>query len=162
MMNLRTSLTAIALVAIGSGLSAQSGPHEAAIKRNVGVGLGTTIWGNVGDGLLCQILAATTNGSCGNQTFAVSSGTLGASQPAHMVRNELTDYLKDNMDTTARAIASGRGEALDAVMDIMAVPAERRVKVSSELQAHFADIYANQDITHEQVAERILNTAKAA
>lgn len=161
-MNLRTKLIPVALLGAASLLAADSGPHEAAIRRNVGVGIGTTIWGNVGDGLLCQILAATTNASCGNQTFAVSSGTLGASQPHKVVQNELTDYLKDNMDTTARSIAAGRGESLEAVMDILAVPTERRAKVAGSLQAHFSDIYTSQDITHEKVAERIMSAASAA
>nr|WP_320131642.1 DUF3015 family protein [uncultured Holophaga sp.] len=161
-MNFRSISASLACLLAAGTLCAQSGPHEAAIRRNVGVGLGTTIWGNVGDGLLCQILAATTNGSCGNQTFAVSSGTLGANQPSHIVRNELTDYLKDNMDTTARAIARGRGESLDAVMDILAVPAERRTQVASALQAHFTEIYPVADTTHDQVAERIMATVKAA
>lgn len=152
----RTLFATLALACAALPLAAQAGPYEARIRGNVGVGLGTRLWGNIGDGLACQVLAATTNGCCGNQTFAVTSGTLGAKQPGDVAKNELTDYLHDNMDTTARAIASGRGEAMDAVLDILAVPAERRESVASHLQASFSSIYTSQNVTHDVVAQRIL------
>ena len=49
-------------------------------QSNVGIGLGTEIFKGH-DGLMSQTAAATTNGIFGNQTFAITSGTLGAEKP---------------------------------------------------------------------------------
>ena len=52
-------------------------------KANTGCGLGTLIFGSkADDSVLLQILAVTTNASCGNQTFGISTGTLECQQPA--------------------------------------------------------------------------------
>ena len=46
---------------------------------DIGCGLGTQLWaGN--EGLAPKVLAATTNGTSGNQTFGITTGTLGCSQ----------------------------------------------------------------------------------
>lgn len=138
------------------------GPYEAKIRRNVGVGLGTRIFGHVGDGLAFQILAATTNGSFGNQTFAISSGTLGADQPNRIARLELNDYLRKNMDNVARDIAAGAGESLEAILDILAVPNRLRPSVASRMQSKFAAIYAEKTVTSDVVADRLMVLAQPA
>ncbi len=48
----------------------------AAGENNVGCGLGSAIWAGQ-KGIAPQILAATTNGTSANQTFGITSGTLG-------------------------------------------------------------------------------------
>lgn len=159
-MTLRRALSALALFGFSVTLCAgEVGPYEAKIRRNVGVGLGTKIFGKIGDGLMSQACAATTNGSFGNQTFAVTSGTLGADEPGKVARLELTNYMHDHMDTVARDVAAGRGEGLETVLDILAVPTERRSEVTIRLQSSFADIYTSDDITHDVVAERIATLA---
>jgi hypothetical protein len=146
----------LALGLTGAGVAAvEEGKYEATIRVNVGVGLGTIIWGNFGDGLISQISAATTNGTFGNQTFAVTSGTLGAKKPEKIARQELREYIRGNMDVVARDVAAGRGESLDAVLDIMAVDAARRDEMAGRLQASFGEIYATDTVTHDVVAERM-------
>ncbi len=51
----------------------------AAGPNSIGCGVGTIIW-NGQSGVAPQVLAATTNGTLGNQTFGVSTGTLGCAQ----------------------------------------------------------------------------------
>jgi hypothetical protein len=154
MTNRILSLT-LALGLAGAATAVEQGKYEAAIRENVGVGLGTIIWGNFGDGLISQVCAATTNGTFWNQTFAVTSGTLGAKKADKIARQELREYIRGNMDVVARDVAAGRGESLDAVMDIMAVDAARREEMAGRLQASFGEIYASDTVTHDVVAERM-------
>jgi hypothetical protein len=154
MTNRILSLT-LALGLAGAATAVEQGKYEAAIRENVGVGLGTIIWGNFGDGLISQVCAATTNGTFWNQTFAVTSGTLGAKKADKIARQELREYIRGNMDVVARDVAAGRGESLDAVMDIMAVDAARREEMAGRLQASFGEIYASDSVTHDVVAERM-------
>ena len=51
-----------------------------ATRENCGCGLGTMLFDGA-DGLAQQVLAATTNGFLGTQTFGISSGTLDCDLP---------------------------------------------------------------------------------
>jgi hypothetical protein len=56
---------------------------------NTGCGLGTVLWGDKADNsVISQSFQATTNGTFGNQTFGITSGTLGCNQPANIAANE--------------------------------------------------------------------------
>ncbi len=131
--------------------SAQAGDLE----HNVGIGLGTMIFQGH-DGLVQQVLAATTNGIFGNQTFAISSGTLGARQPESLVKNEeLRHFVADNLDSLAQDIARGRGETLVAVADLMGVPKAKRAAFDKKLQKNFSTIFPSAEVTHIQVLQNI-------
>jgi len=47
--------------------------------KDIGCGLGTQLWAGK-EGLVFKVLGATTNGTLGNQTFGITSGTLGCHQ----------------------------------------------------------------------------------
>ena len=132
-----------------------AGPKTSTPRDNVGTGLGTIIFdGN--DGLVEQVLAATTNGSSGNQTFAITSGTSGAKPWSKLVMNEETNsFVKDNMDTLARDMARGSGESLDTLAELMGVKAADRAAFAKDIQANFTRIYTSAKITHEQVLENL-------
>jgi hypothetical protein len=130
-------------------------------KNNVGIGIGTIIF-NGQEGLLSQICAATTNGCFGNQTFAISSGTLGAEQPKTLVRNEtLRIFVANNMDNLARDIAVGKGESLDTVAELLSVPAEKRGVFCRRAKASFATIYGSEKVTHVDVLQALSGLAKS-
>ena len=48
-------------------------------QENTGCGLGTMLFDGQ-QGIAPQVLAVTTNGTSGNQTFGITSGTLGCTQ----------------------------------------------------------------------------------
>jgi len=130
-------------------------------KNNVGIGIGTMIF-NGQEGLLSQICAATTNGCFGNQTFAISSGTLGAEQPKSLVRNEtLKIFVANNMDNLARDIAVGKGESLDTVAELLSVPADRKGAFCKRAKASFATIYGSEKVTHTDVLQALNELAKS-
>jgi hypothetical protein len=149
------SILSIALATLACGAYAAEGKYPA-VRDNVGIGLGTMIFENVGDGLLCQTFAATTNGTSGNQTFAITTGTSNAKPWKSIAMNDKAgSFVRDNMDVLARDMATGSGESVDALAELLAVPAAERPAFAAKMQANFGRIYTSPAITHEQVLENV-------
>ena len=124
-------------------------------RENCGCGLGTLLFDGA-DGLVQQVLAATTNGSFGTQTFGISSGTLGCNLPLRYVSNEnLNRFIAGNMDNLAKDVAMGQGEYVDALAEIMDVPGSERVEFSQMLQENFSNIFTDGSVSHVEVIENI-------
>lgn len=139
------------LLLLPSGASAQS-----SYNTNTGCGLGNMLFAEIGqDKILFQIFAVTTNGTFGNQTFGITSGTLGCKQPSKFVSNELQRFVADNMDSLAQDIAGGRGEAVSTLAELMDVPAEDRAAFYALLQANFSRIYTSASVESTDVIENI-------
>ena len=125
------------------------------LEHNVGQGLGTIIFEGQ-DGLVQQVLAATTNGSFGNQTFAISSGTLGARQADTIVKNEtINRFVAENMDNLTRDIAVGKGESLSTLAVLMEVPEAERAEFGTDLRRNFDRIYTHDGVTSTDVVNAI-------
>lgn len=108
------------------------------------------------DGLLSQVCAATTNGTFGNQTFGITSGTLNCEKPSAFAMNEqLNKFVGDNMDNLAMDISRGRGEYLSTLATLLEVPVEARAALYDRLQANFARIYTSESVTHIDVLNNI-------
>lgn len=124
---------------------------------NTGCGLGTMLWENNADGsVISQSLQATTNGTFGNQTFGITSGTSGCAQPANLIKNDkLLAFTADNLDLLARDIASGQGETLDTVAELLDVPAAERPAFGAALQSNFDQIFVTGTETAGVVLDRI-------
>lgn len=136
------------------------GAFASDLRDNVGVGLGTTIFEGVGDGLLCQTFAATTNGSCGNQTFAITTGTSNARAWKSIAMNDKAgSFVRDNMDVLARDMAAGGGESIAALAELMSIPATERPAFYAAMQKNFGAIYSSPTVTHQQVIENIAKVA---
>ncbi len=125
--------------------------------RNTGCGLGTILWGDKADGsVFSQSLQATTNATFGNQTFGITSGTLGCEQPAKVAANKrLMEFATNNLDNLARDIAMGHGESLDTLDELMAVAPAQRPAFNATLQSHFGEIFTDGDVTSAAVLDRI-------
>ncbi len=127
----------------------------AANQKNTGCGLGSLVMqGN--DGLLFQILAVTTNGTFGNQTFGITSGTLNCDKPSKFAsREQLNNYVADNMDNLANDIAKGQGEYLNTLAVLMEVPEGTRADFYSKLQSNFSLIYPSVEVKSADVLNNI-------
>ena len=80
--------------------------------NDIGCGLGTMVFDGQ-SGKVSKILAATTNGTSGNQTFGITFGTLGCDGTGTISSSEkLAMFIDGNMDNLARDIAKGEGETL--------------------------------------------------
>jgi hypothetical protein len=124
---------------------------------NTGCGLGTVLWGAEADGsVISQSLQATTNGTFGNQTFGITSGTLGCDQPANFVKNDrLLAFTADNLDLLARDIAAGQGETLATVAELLEVPSADQPAFNAALQTNFEKIFVTGTETAGVVLDRI-------
>ena len=127
------------------------------LEHNVGQGLGSMIFTGQ-DGLIQQVLAATTNGTCGNQTFAITTGTLGAEKATSLVQNEtIRIFVAKNMDNLARDIAMGKGETLATLVESIGIVPAQRESFCRLLQKKFDVIYPNAQTDHLQVIQAIAN-----
>ena len=122
-------------------------------NENTGCGLGSLIIKNQNTVVL-QALAATTNGTSGNQTFGITSGTSNCDKPSNFVSNDkLNKFVGENMDELALDISAGRGETLETVAKLMNV--ENTQEFSSKLQANFSNIYTSENVTSANVIDSI-------
>lgn len=122
-------------------------------NTNTGCGLGSIVIKNQNSSVL-QALAATTNGTSGNQTFGISSGTSNCSKPNNFVSNDkLNQFVNENMDELAMDISAGHGETLSTVAKLMNV--EDTNAFSAKLQANFSEIYSSETVTSANVIDSI-------
>ncbi len=128
-------------------------------QQNTGCGLGTMIFaGKADNSVVLQVLQATTNGTSGNQTFGISSGTLGCDQPSKLAANErLMEFLTANLDSVARDMAMGQGESLDTVAELMGVSDSARPALYASLQNNFSLVFASGEETSATVLDRMVS-----
>jgi hypothetical protein len=127
-------------------------------RNNTGCGLGTVLFqGSANDSSLLQAFQATTNGTLGNQTFGISSGTSECNQPEKFAQNErLNEFVHANLDTLAKDIAQGGGESVQTLAELMQVPPEEREAFYRNLQTHFAEIFPRENVEYAQVVDTIV------
>ena len=122
-------------------------------NENTGCGLGSLIIHNQNTVAL-QVLAATTNGTSGNQTFGITSCTSNCAKPNNYVSNDkLNKFVGENMDELAMDISAGKGETLETVAKLMNV--ENNATFSAKLQANFSNIYTSENVTSATVIDSI-------
>jgi hypothetical protein len=78
-------------------------------------------------GIAPQVLGATTNGTFGNQTFGITSGTSGCTQDGAVKSTWKTAmFIDGNKERLARDMSVGGGEALDSLAHLLGVEAGDR------------------------------------
>ena len=120
-------LILVSTMFVGATASAAYGP--------AGCGLGANIFKGK-SGLVFNVLAATTNGSSGNQTFGMTSGSLGCNA-TDSVAGSIT-FIKNNVFALSNDVSKGEGMTLDAYLTLIdAQNADKAV-----LKSNFAKIFA--------------------
>lgn len=100
-----------------------------------------------------QVLAATTNGTSGNQTFAISSGTSGCTQDGVVKSNWKTAmFIDGNKEKLARDMSTGSGETLESLAKLMGVTEEHKGAFFKATKDNFASIYSDKATTEQVVA----------
>ncbi len=139
-------MLASALTLASTGVLAQN--------SNTGCGLGSMVIQDQSS-VVMQVLAATTNGISGNQTFGITSGTLGCDKPAKFVSNEhVNTFVASNMDSLATDIANGQGEVIETLAVMMEV--EDKAAFAAKLQANFDQIFTAENVSSANVIDNIL------
>lgn len=116
-----------AVVAVS--LSIVSSLSFAAGENNVGsCGWGTKIFTGQ-SGVMPQAFAGITNGTFGNQTFAVSSGTSGCTQDGTVSSSwQTAAFIDGNKEKLARDLSRGSGESLDSLVALLGVQQQDRAR----------------------------------
>ena len=97
-------------------------------------------------GVVPQSLAVTTNGTFGNQTFGITSGTSGCTQDGMVKSSWMTAmYIDGNRHQLARDMAVGEGETLDALASLIGVEEQDRSLFNQTLKNNYAKIYASEN-----------------
>ena len=123
---------------------AESGP---------GCGLGAQVFKGQ-SGLMSHVSAATTNGTSGNQTFGMSSGTLGCDTSETIKVASL--YMEKNINRVAVDISQGKGESLNALAELLGVASEHKETFALVMKNNFDKIFVSSETTSQVAIENML------
>lgn len=140
----------LAVVAIAAVFPASA---MAAGENNIGnCGWGSKLFDGQ-SGIAPQVLAVTTNGTFGNQTFGITSGTSGCTQDGAVKSNWRTAlFIDGNREALARDMSVGSGEALDSLAHLLGVQEQDRAAFNSATKDNMARIFGENASTNDIVA----------
>ncbi len=121
-------------------------------------------WGNMlfegQSGLGAHFLASTTNGTSGNNTFGMTTGTNGCSTSgtltyggASMVGSIMGEFSED--------VARGNGDAMNTVAVIYGVEQQDRDTFAKVMHENFTAIFPSEDVTAAEMISSIEKVMKA-
>lgn len=123
-------------------------------------------WGNMlfegKSGTGYHLLGSTFNGSTGNDTFGMSSGSNGCATSAQLTygghsllgfTNIMTEFTED--------VARGEGDALNAVAAMFGIKKQERTHFSEVTHANFETIFPSEKVTAEQVLQNLVLVMKS-
>ncbi|MHB8483243.1 MAG: DUF3015 family protein [Nitrospiria bacterium] len=127
---------------------------------SAGCGLGSMVFGNEPGAV--QVVAATTNGTFGSQTFGITTGTsncgkgvIDTSENSH-----LAQFVENNMDNLAKDIARGNGESLNTLAELTGVSEAQKPEIFAKLQANFSTIFSSEKVQVADVVNRVVSIMK--
>lgn len=126
------------------------------------VAVGVTWFFEGKSGLPVHLLATIVNGTSGNATFGMTSGTNGCSTDGALTYNG-SSLLSMNgvLEEVAHDVAMGEGEALTALSVSMGVEAQDREHFNAVLHNNFDSIFTSEDVTAAEVQANINAVLKA-
>ncbi len=127
-------------------------PSAEAQQNNIGsCGWGTKLFDGQ-SGIAPQVLAVTTNGTSGNQTFAITSGTSGCTQNGTVKSSWKTAmFIDNNMNRLALDISAGRGETLDSLASLVGVDEANKSRFNTVLKENFGSIFPTDTVSSGEV-----------
>lgn len=155
---MRRALVGMVVLAVAVGLASVAGAVD---QRNTGCGLGSMVFEGQ-NGLVSQTFAVTTNGTFGNQTFGITSGTSNCEQFKSFTMNDKVNiFVADNMDSLAKDMAKGEGEYLETMAGLMALESSQHLRFFALLQQDFPRIYSSPTVTPAEVLAGIDRVASS-
>lgn len=139
--------------------SASSVANAGAAGGDAGCG-----WGNAlfeGDsGMGPHILATLTNGTSGNATFGMTTGTNGCDVSGALTYGGKS-MVASIMDEFSEDVARGEGDAMDTVAVIYGVEKQDRATFAKVMHENFATIFPSEDVTADEMMVSIEEIMKA-
>jgi len=115
-----------------------------------GCGLGKLAWGEAQGKkkIVQQVLAATTNGTFGSQTFGISSGTSGCTNDG-IVKNEekINVFAHVNFENLKQEMAQGGGEYLASLATLLGIPGIHQSEFFALTQGRYTALFKSSKTT---------------
>lgn len=143
-----------------AGLIALAPFAAQAADKGPGCGWGAMVFDGQ-SGIGPNVLAATTNGILGNQTFGMTSGTAGCDSNHTITAAAADIFLNKNMEKVARNMATGEGEALDTLASLIGVAEEDKAHFFSMTRNNFGKIYGGDKASSVEVLTSLKEVMKA-
>jgi hypothetical protein len=108
-------------------------------------------------GIIPQVLAATTNGLFGNQTFGITTGTSGCDPNGRVTGGTgrmLFAFLENNMEQFAFDASVGQGETLVSIAGILNVD---EAELSAKIHDNFGMLFASNNVDAVELTLSILS-----
>lgn len=134
-------------------------PSIAMAKGNhpmAGCGLGYVLLSNKDNDKISQILGATTNGTSGNQTFGISSGTSGCTEDgAVKIVKEAEVYAEVNFDTLRAQMASGQGEFVNTFARLVGGQNADVIQLAQVFKSEYTSLFPSAQTTSAELLENL-------
>lgn len=148
---------AVAVLAAGTAYAADTGGiHGTGKYGSAGCGLGSLAFGDQKGAI--QILAATTNGFFGTQTFGITSGTSNCGESAVGSAGTKT-FIEGNREALAKDAARGSGETIDTLTVLAGCKDKKAVGVA--LQKRFVELFPSENVPAEKVSENVMGALRS-
>lgn len=146
----------------------QHGMQGAAEEAGMGKVVGGGAYGPAGCGLgslifdadsgFTQIFAATTNGSFGNQTFAITSGTSNCADSSGGTASAKA-FIQANREAFSKDVARGSGETITN-LSLLAGCADQQA-VGAVLQKNFSAVFPNAGASDQSVSDATIEVLRS-
>lgn len=121
-------------------------------------------WGNLlfdgQAGIAPHFLASTTNGTSGNATFGMTTGTNGCSVDGKITYGGKS-LLGSIMGEFSEDVARGEGEALNAVAVMYGVEQQDRAAFAAAMHTNFQTLFPSENVTADEVMASMNEIMKA-
>ena len=144
------------LAVVAFGVSLASSARAQAKYGTAGCGLGSIVFG-AKPGFI-QVLAATTNGTFGSQTFGITSGTSNCVDSAPSAVGTRT-FIQANREALAKDIARGQGETIANLSTLAGCKSP--AQVGQTLQRNFTSIFPTAGVSDNRVSENVIRTLRS-
>lgn len=127
-----------------------------------GCGLGYVLLSNKDNSKVSQILGATTNGTSGNQTFGISSGTSGCTEDgAVKLVKEAEVFAEVNLESLRKDMARGDGEFVRAFASLLTSDVSKVDALVMVFHSEYSSLFPTVSTTSAELLDRVANTLSA-
>lgn len=125
-----------------------------------GCGLGSMVF-HQQKGII-QVVAATINGTAGNQTFAMSTGTLNCYEDGVALKDKEQEvFASANFESLHQEMAQGHGESLNAFAYLFGCEGSGVEKFSEAARSNFSEIFPSEKTDYSQMLGNVQGMVKS-
>ena len=121
-------------------------------NSGVGCGLGAMVFEGKKETVVFQMLASTTNGTFGNQSFGITSGTLGCTNDGIVMNDEKVGvFASVNLENLKQDMAQGEGEHLTSFATLLGVSNAHQPGFFALTQDKYSSLFASAETTSTEM-----------